>query len=293
VNASADTIFNLQYLIGKSAQPVEMISIDGIAMASPLRQTKILLPPGSRAEFVMTTPGKAESAELITQAWDTGPAGDNDPSRAVAKIVSSSDAAEVQPKPTESASIQQPATGATSNNAPVAQRMLYFSQRSSNPQDPDNFVLYFVTVQGQTPKPYKMGSSPDIVVHQGDVEDWTVENRSPEDHVFHIHQIPSNVLEVNGKPVQDPAMRDTFDLPYWSGKGPYPSVKLRMDFTDPNTVGTFLYHCHILKHEDMGMMGSIQVLPKKPDADAKLTHPSSSAPMNSEHMAGDNSPVQQ
>ena len=51
------------------------------------------------------------------------------------------------------------------------------------------------------------------------------------------------------------------DVPYWSGKGPFPSVKLLMDFSDPNTVGTFLYHCHILKHEDMGMMGSIRVLP--------------------------------
>ena len=105
-----------------------------------------------------------------------------------------------------------------------------------------------------------MGSSPNIVVHQGDVEDWTIENRSPEDHVFHIHQIHFKVLEIDGKAVHDPATRDTFDLPYWSGEGPYPSVKLRMDFSDPNTVGTFLYHCHILKHEDMGMMGSIQVL---------------------------------
>jgi hypothetical protein len=57
-------------------------------------------------------------------------------------------------------------------------------------------------------------------------------------------------------------MRDTIDVPYWSGEGPYPSVKLRMDFRDPSIEGTFLYHCHILKHEDMGMMGSIQVLPK-------------------------------
>ena len=38
-------------------------------------------------------------------------------------------------------------------------------------------------------------------------------------------------------------------------------MKLRLDFGNPNIVGTFLYHCHILKHEDMGMMGSIQVLP--------------------------------
>jgi hypothetical protein len=38
-------------------------------------------------------------------------------------------------------------------------------------------------------------------------------------------------------------------------------VKLRMDFRDANIVGTFVYHCHILDHEDLGMMGEIQVLP--------------------------------
>jgi FtsP/CotA-like multicopper oxidase with cupredoxin domain len=107
-----------------------------------------------------------------------------------------------------------------------------------------------------------MGMPPNIVVHQGEVEEWTIQNRSDEDHVFHIHQIHFKVLKVNGRAVTDPAMRDTIDLPYWSGKGPFPSVTLRMDFSNPNTVGTFLYHCHILKHEDMGMTGSVQVLPR-------------------------------
>ena len=32
-----------------------------------------------------------------------------------------------------------------------------------------------------------------------------------------------------------------------------------MDFRDPNTVGTFIYHCHLLEHEDAGMMGTILV----------------------------------
>ena len=41
-----------------------------------------------------------------------------------------------------------------------------------------------------------------------------------------------------------------------------PSVKLRMDFRDPDIVGTFLYHCHLLEHEDGGMMGTIRVLPR-------------------------------
>ena len=106
-----------------------------------------------------------------------------------------------------------------------------------------------------------MGTPPNIVVHEGDVEDWVVENRAREDHVFHIHQIHFRVLEINGKSVDDPTMRDTVDLPYWTGTGPYPSVKLGLSFRDPKVVGTFLYHCHILKHEDMGMMGEIQVLP--------------------------------
>jgi len=38
-------------------------------------------------------------------------------------------------------------------------------------------------------------------------------------------------------------------------------VTIRMDFRDPQTVGTFVYHCHILNHEDQGMMAKIQVLP--------------------------------
>jgi hypothetical protein len=113
--------------------------------------------------------------------------------------------------------------------------------------------------------------TPNIVVHEGDVEDWIVENRSQEDHVFHIHQVHFRVLEVDGKPVNDGTMRDTVDLPYWTGTGPYPSVKIRLNFRDPKIVGTFLYHCHILKHEDMGMMGEIQVLPAGVRTETRLS----------------------
>ena len=85
------------------------------------------------------------------------------------------------------------------------------------------------------------------------------------------------MLEVNGQPVNDPAIRDTVDLPYWSGSGPYPSVKVRMDFRDPNIVGTFVYHCHILQHEDGGMMGVIQVLPSAGLASATTATASASS----------------
>ncbi len=262
VNAGADTIFNIQVLTDGEAQPLQMIAVDGVpvtlAKMSPAL-TSFLLAPGARAEFVVTTPAAGESGQLITQAWDTGPQGDNDTKRVIAEIVNSgsSDSQENSAEPAPARPWTSPKATATA----TVHRRLYFSQQSANPQDPDNFVLYYVTVVGQAPKSYKMGAPPNILVHRGDVEDWTVENRSPEDHVFHIHQIHFQVLEVDGRPFNDPTLRDTVDVPYWNGEGPYPSVKLRMDFGDPNIVGSFLYHCHILKHEDMGMMGSIEVLP--------------------------------
>jgi hypothetical protein len=50
------------------------------------------------------------------------------------------------------------------------------------------------------------------------------------------------------------------NVAYWDGASRvYPGVKLRIDFRDPNTVGTFVYHCHLLEHEDGGMMGTIRV----------------------------------
>ncbi len=263
LNAGADVIFNLQLLVDHVPQPVQIVAVDGVPV-SPGKvlppQTSLFLPPGARLEIVVTTPKQGQDAQLITQAWDTGPQGDNDTKRVIANIVSSENAAtDEHPAVIPSSVPRWP--GIKSEPTPFVNRRLYFSQLSGTPQDPDNFVLYYITVAGQPVTLYKMGAAPNIVLHLGDVEDWIIENRSPEDHVFHIHQIHFKVLEIDGKPVSDPTMRDTVDVPYWSGDGPYHSVKLRMDFRDPNIVGTFLYHCHILKHEDMGMMGSIQVLP--------------------------------
>jgi FtsP/CotA-like multicopper oxidase with cupredoxin domain len=71
-----------------------------------------------------------------------------------------------------------------------------------------------------------------------------------------------------GTPVKEDILRDTMNVPYYNGRSlAYPSIRLRMDFRDPNTVGTFVYHCHLLEHEDKGMMGSIQVKPAAPLTD--------------------------
>jgi FtsP/CotA-like multicopper oxidase with cupredoxin domain len=274
-NIAADTILNLQYVVNGTPQAMQVVAIDGYPIASGSSgelsesETSILLPPGARAEFVVTTPSVGAQAQLTTQNWDTGPDGDFDPTRPIANIVSqngiegspASSGAAVKQLPSHAVQTRVTRFAALAAATPIAQRNLYFSEVLEDPTNPNSPTNFFITEEGQQPALFNMNNPPNIVVHSGTVEDWVVENTALEDHIFHIHQIHFQVLEVNGQPVNDPAIRDTVDLPYWSGSGAYPSVKLRMDFRDPNIVGTFVYHCHILQHEDAGMMGAIQVLP--------------------------------
>jgi FtsP/CotA-like multicopper oxidase with cupredoxin domain len=140
---------------------------------------------------------------------------------------------------------------------------LYFSEKLSDPNNPNSATEFYLTVDGQTPAPFDPASYvPNIVARQGEVEDWIIENRSTELHAFHIHQIHFLLLDWSGTPIDEPFLRDTVNVPYFNGRMlQYPSVRLRMDFRDPNTVGTFVYHCHLLEHEDGGMMGLIRVEP--------------------------------
>ena len=155
--------------------------------------------------------------------------------------------------------------------APVRVRRLYFSEKLADPNDPTSAVEFYLTVEGQTPKMFDMSATePNIVAQQGTVEDWIIENRSQELHAFHIHQLHFLLLDYDGIPVHENFLRDTVNVPYDTGQLlAYPSVRIRLDFRDPNIVGTFPYHCHILEHEDKGMMGTIRVDPAPQPADAK------------------------
>ena len=284
-NTSADTILDLQYVVNGTPQAMQVVAIDGYPIASGSSgqpsesETSVLLPPGARAEFVVTTPKVGDQAQLTTQYWNTGPDGDFDPTRTIANIVSQNGIEAAAAKSLSSHAVKTKVTrfAALAAATPVAQRNLYFSEVLLNPVDPNSPTNFFITEQGQTPALFEMNQAPNIVVHTGTVEDWVIENTALEDHIFHIHQIHFQVLEVNGQAVNDPAVRDTVDLPYWSGSGPYPSVKVRMDFRDPNIIGMFVYHCHILQHEDAGMMGEIQVLPSAGSASATTATASASS----------------
>lgn len=271
LNASAITYLNLAVLVRRAPLPLGIVAIDGVPIkfnGSPAPDVQwvnhIGIPPGARAEFLVEGPPPGVPALLVTRAVDTGPGGENDPNRALASIVAAPDAPEprarlyANPEPLPPAAL--PWVG---NVAPTRVRKLYFSEQLDNPNDPTSASAFYITVDGQSPTPFDPNSSvPDIVVKQGDVEDWIIENRSMELHDFHIHQLHFQLLDWSGIPVNEPFLRDTVNVPYYNRRMlQYPSVRLRMDFRDPNIVGTFLYHCHVLEHEDGGMMGRIRVEP--------------------------------
>ncbi|HVN63572.1 MAG TPA: multicopper oxidase domain-containing protein, partial [Candidatus Binataceae bacterium] len=241
------------------------------------------IPSAGRAEFIVTgPPPSVKNAEFLTLNVDTGPGGDIDPQRPLASIVTGAGAPDKADPPAFASfdpGARMPANWGRSwpqrfeglDNAKVtATRTLYFSERVTHPpdtapdtRDSDSNTLFFITVVGQIELPFSSNNPPAITTTQGSVEDWTIQNRTSEVHEFHIHQIHFLLLAINGVPVPKAQRQflDTVQVPYWTGSGPFPSVTVRMDFRGPD-IGDFVYHCHILAHEDGGMMAIIRVLPK-------------------------------
>ena len=271
LNASAITYLNLAVLVNRVPQMLGLIALDGIPLNESGKigdfvdwQTHLGVPPGARVEFILKGPPSGQQALFVTRSVDTGPGGENDPNRALALIRTSEDAPEprskldASPKP-----LPQSGTPWLGDVAPVRVRELYFSEKLEDPNDPTSAVEFYLTVDGQKPQMFDPASGiPNIVAKQGTVEDWIIENRTRELHAFHIHQLHFMLLNYLGQAVNEPFLRDTVNVPYLTDRAlNYPSVRLRMDFRDPNCIGTFVYHCHLLEHEDKGMMGLIRVDP--------------------------------
>lgn len=272
VNASLQDFIPLQVQYSGKPQELQLIALDGYPLTEPRMETTILIPPAGRAEFVVTAPPKETTAYLSALFYSTGPTGNPDSGQPLARIVLNSNAPQTPPAvpvPTAaaaaktssraSAALDHLKFAALRDATPTTERKLYFSEEFGGTNGP---IQFYITVDGQKQQVFTANEKPAITTKVGAVEDWTIENRALETHDFHIHQIHFLMLEQNGQPVANQDMRDSIEIPFWSGKGPYPSVKVRMDFRDPTIAGTFVFHCHILLHEDLGMMHKIEVLPQ-------------------------------
>lgn len=269
-NTAADTILDLQVIYAGKVQPLNVVAIDGVPVNSQdgtapgtvVPVSHFRLPPASRVEFVVTTPASAGgSAQLVTTNINTGVQGDCDPTRPLMAISVTGDSAK-RSAAAPAAPNPLPAGGgrrfAGLGKAAVnTNRIVWFAE--------DDNGMYMVAPP-QPPQNFSPNMTPGIVTTQGAVERWTVQNRSTENHEFHIHQIHFLVQSQDnfGIHPQAPGIvgqyLDTVEVPAWSGRAgdPYPSVNLLMDFRG-DVVGDFVFHCHILAHEDAGMMNIVQV----------------------------------
>jgi suppressor of ftsI len=100
-------------------------------------------------------------------------------------------------------------------------------------------------------KKYAPTDGPMTTVHVGNYIHWRVMNNTHEIHPFHIHQVHFLVYKENGEKANRPEWMDTVNI------APGGSADLILDFTDPIIRGMSLFHCHLLKHEDKGMMAKI------------------------------------
>jgi len=263
-NSTNQDFMPLQVVYNGKPQPLQLIALDGYPLAKARTQTTILLPPAGRAEFIVKAPPKGAVAQFQTNAYDTGITGNPDLAEVLADIELSKDRdpnAIIMPsKDAGTGDRDRLRFGGIAQQKPTTQRKLYFSEKFGGTGGP---IEFYITVDGQKPKVFEADEKPVITTHVGAVEDWTIENRALETHDFHIHQIHFLMLEVDGKPAKHQDMRDSMEIPFWEGPGhPYHKIKVRMDFRDPTIAGTFVFHCHILLHEDLGMMHKILVLPK-------------------------------
>jgi len=305
-NSSSDTILDLQQRFDGVPQMIQLVAIDGVSVNSQdgtqpgglISVNHFRLPPASRVEFIASAPpASVKLAQLVTLNILTGQNGDDDPNRPIFNValVGSPDSDEPSTDDrvgtfTALNTSHQRFAGLAS--APIAaKRLVYFDEIQP--------TQFFMVVDGQPEKVFDPNAAPAITATQGTVEEWTIENHALENHEFHFHQVhflveSQNNFEINGD-VPAPAIvgqyLDMVEVPNWDGNPahPFPNVKVRIDFRG-HDIGTFVFHCHILNHEDLGMMNIIQVVaptaanpaaPKKSVASAKTpnaTKPATETP---------------
>lgn len=234
LNASSGTFFN----IGLAGHRIHQIAKDGNTLSRPWTRDAIVLSPGERIE-VLVQAAPAGTYELRTMLFGQGFQAMRDVVLATLVI----DGAAVAPIPLPKTLLP---LKDLRNHAVARKRKIIFD---TNPGPPTTEATHYM-IDGRPFDPLRVDAS----VQLGTTEEWTLVNTTDEWHPFHIHVNPFQVVAVDGVSVKPRYFEDTINIP------PGGSIKVRTQFLD--YTGKYVYHCHLLFHEDDGMMGVVQVNPK-------------------------------
>ena len=247
LNASNARRYNFGFEDGRTFY---QIATDGGLLPSPVARTRMILAPGERAEVIIDLTGETEPLTLISNAVHeenkilrfarTMIKAERDENQ-VFKII------ELRPQPTAKVTETLPqllnSIEPLSSTSAVRKRRFILDprNRSINGKKMDHQYV-------------------NEVVHSGDVEIWEIINLSGTFHPFHIHGVQFQIIDRRGKPpaAYELGWKDTVLV----SNAEIVHVIMRFpEFSDPHT--PYMYHCHILEHEDMGMMGQFIVTDEK------------------------------
>ncbi len=253
VNASASRYYALRL----DGQQLLLVASDGGRLDAPHAIDELVLVPGERAEVLI--PVTAGTHALTTRTVDRGGMGAAGQGAGMGGGgMGRGGAAATSQNPTVIATLEVTGDATTAAALPTVLR---------DPADP---VPGSVTGTRDVTLSMNMGmgmggtggdgqflidgrtfdaNRVDITTRLGTTEDWVIRNTSTMDHPFHLHVWPFRVVERSDGAALPPGWKDTVNVP--AGQ----SVRLRIPFRDLS--GKAVYHCHILDHEDLGMMGII------------------------------------
>ena len=222
-------------------QQLQLLGIDSGRFQTPLSVDELLLAPANRADLLVTA--AAGTSILRALPYDRGGPGgmmgagigQTDDVASLASLdVAGDPVTSLLPVPV------QPAPRDLRAAAVTAHRELTFAMGMGG-------SMMSFTINDQE---FDAGRV-DITTQAGAIEEWELINTSPMDHPVHLHVWPMQIIEDNGRTLDSAIWQDVVNVPARS------RVTVRIAFDD--FTGRSVYHCHILDHEDLGMMGVIEV----------------------------------
>jgi suppressor of ftsI len=238
-NGSASAFYDLR----AAGHTFDVIAIDGIPLVAPgLRsQDRLLLASGNRCEVVVRASTTLGRYTMWYDAYNQGV--DTWPQKEVATIV-------VAGTPWDGPSHPGVDTSAPLEDLSAvyvpAERHRTIVLGVDEEVAEGEFGRFTMNGHAWDPEYSEWTSTLDTV------EEWLIVNETEQEHPFHVHVNPIQVTRVNGAPVPFIGHRDTAIVPRFG------SITVRTHFTD-FVGGPVLMHCHILDHEDMGMMTRFEI----------------------------------
>jgi len=239
------------YRIGIEDHPLLLVATDGGLIEAPVSLDELLLAPGERAE-VLVPFARAGEFSLLNLPYDRGRGiggmrGDRGGYMGGMHLGGSVATSVASPLLTVAADID-------SRIVPLPRRLARVERLEASAARVARRLVLGMTMMGlEFTINRKTFDENRVDLHgrEGEIEVWEIENPTGMDHPFHLHTYSFQVLSRAGAPEAFPAWKDVVNVR--AGEVVRIAVPLR------HFRGKTVYHCHIVEHEDRGMMGVLEV----------------------------------